>query len=215
MSVRPRLLVDVDGVVADLVPSFVNWANRRFDLHVSPEHITFHNDMGRSPALRDVDEWLRRNHYPESQGVKRSDSGWGGAFLEFMRTPEVYTRHVMVNFDGWTAVDLLRKRCDVAFVTALMKRANGHIPDKLDWLGRNFPGIPIMTVPSELKHWVQGRYAIDDRWDTCARWLSHGTYAYTLRRPWSELPPGEKGFTWAEIVQDISKELDELEQYDR
>jgi 5'(3')-deoxyribonucleotidase len=196
--VRPRLLVDVDGVVADMVPSFVSWANLKFGLSVDPETIVYHNDMGRSPSLREVDVQLRELYPTPGQ-----DGGWGGAFIEFMSNPRAYPEHVTVVPGSQEALAQLRETYDVLFVTALMRRANQHVPGKLDWIGQNFPGIHICTIPSELKCWIPGTFAIDDRYDTCMRWWDVGTQALLFKRPWSEVPERTPytPYDWPAIVR--------------
>lgn len=199
---RPRFLCDVDGPAAAMQEAFVDWANKKFSLNVQLDDIVYHNDMGRSPALRAVDEWLRREHYP----IDGPDGGWGGAFIEFMRQPDVYTRFIGTTVGAKESLATIRERYDVAFVTSLMKRANVHVPNKLDWVGQNFPGIPIMTVPSEVKHWVPGAFATDDRYDTCERWRSSGTTALLFGYPWNEAPPEALRFDWPRIVTRVMED---------
>src|SRR5258708_6287911 len=139
-----------------MIPAFVTWANAEFGLRVRLEDIVYHNRMGRSPKLVTVDEYLRQLDCRFTQGG--DDGGWGGAFVHFMRQPDVYSRYVRPVPGSQDAIELLRGWGDLAFVTALMRRANDHVPDKLDWIGTNFPGVPIMTIPSELKCWVPGTF---------------------------------------------------------
>lgn len=211
---RVRIGIDVDGPCAAMIEGFLewfhsprrDWANEGFQ--IDREQIKFHNDMGSSPELIEIDSRLRVR-YP----ARGPDGGLGGAFLQFMRHPTVYSDYVRTTEGAQEAIRILSSRADCMFVTALMRRANQHVPDKLDWIGRNFPGIPISTVPSELKCWVHPDFAIDDRYDTCRRWDNedcwHGVTSLLFQCPWSESPVGYVGYDWEEIVRIIEEELDE------
>lgn len=207
---RIKFLCDVDGVVGDIVEPLVEWANKKFSLNVKREDIVYHNDMGRSPNLREVDEQLRE-YYP----TPGPDGGWGGAFLEFMRQPDVYTRYVRPIKDAQRAMKIISSRADCLFVTALMKRAYVHVPNKLEWISDNFAGIPISTMPSDLKQWIPGTFAVDDRYDTCMRWCSVGTQALMFKQPWSEAPAGVSGFDWEGILNVVEPFMDMMERHAR
>lgn len=200
-SDRRRVAFDVDGVVADLIPGFCDWFHGKFGVRVDPETIVYHNDMGRSPALEEVDRYLR--HFYPAEGA---DGGWGGAFIEFMNMRDAYPAYVSATPGARDGIDEIKETCDVVFVTALMRRANGHVPGKLDWIGRSFPRTPIFTVPSEYKCWIPCDYAVDDRWDNCERWsVFTDTRVMLFGRPWSEAPDSAEHWDWPKIVKTIAR----------
>ena len=203
MTFRPKVLLDIDGPCAAMIPAFLDWFHDRFmhrGMYVAIDDIKYHNDMGRSPLLTDIDTRLRMGgNYP----LPGPDGGFGGAYLEFMRQPDVYSRFVKPVPGSQKAVEILRQRYDLLFVTALMRRANAHVPDKLDWIGKNFPGVPIATVPSEYKNWVTGTFAVDDRYDTCSRWEAAGVRTFMFKMPWNEAPACTPAYDWAGILEEI------------
>lgn len=215
MRKRCRVAIDVDGPCAAMVEAFLKWFHDerrpwygRLPYEVKREMIKFHNDMGGSPQVVTINE-LMKEWYPGTG----PDSAFGSAFVEFMRHPTVYSDFVRPTEGSQEAIRILKSRCDCLFVTALMKRANQHVPDKLNWIGNNFPGVSIATVPSEYKCWVHPRFGIDDRYDTCNRWNDEdcwrGTIGLLFECPWSEQPAGVIGYDWEGIVRYIEEELDD------
>lgn len=209
---RARVGIDVDGPCADLVGGFLRWFNspdrdwyQHIPYEVTRDMVTSHNDMGSSPRIRKVDRAMRRWYRDRCSeyGQDGPHGGFGGAFLQFMRQPTVYTDYIEPVAGAPEAVARLQETCDCMFVTALMKRANQHVPDKLDWIGQNFPGIPISTVPSEYKWWVRPHFGIDDRWDTVDRWLKAGVHGLLFKTPWSDDPSWAARHDWNSILEVI------------
>lgn len=198
---RQSLLCDVDGVVADLVGGMRRWLNRTYQLDFDPIDVLYHDRMGRSPGLKDLNEKLKR-WFPEEADAEYN--GFGGAFRCFMKDREVYGEYVVPINGSVEAIAALRHAYDIVFVTALMKSARDHFRSKMEWIERWFPGIPIITAPSGEKWRVRGNpsgrtYAVDDRFDTCTRWADNGVISFLYRQPWNEAPAGTKNFDWAEI----------------
>lgn len=192
------LLCDVDGVVADLVGGLRKWINHQHDLDFEPTNIIYHHGMGRGSAMENIDETLRY-WYPE---------GFGGAFTCFMRDPDVYMRWVDPVPGAVDAIAGIRKTHKVVFVTALMKSARDHFRSKMEWIERWFPGLPIITCPTEEKHMVKGTYAVDDRYETCSRWLASGNVekVFLFDQSWNEIPDDASewaGVTWEDILEAI------------
>lgn len=184
---RPYFLSDVDGCVADLVGGMRKWVYDKFGFDFDPSEVIYHNQMGRSPGLLDLNEELSRWFPGDSAGDNR---GFGGAFTCFMRDPNVYMRWIDPIPGSADAIAELRQKYNVVFVTALMKSARDHFRSKMEWLERWFPEIPIITCPSGEKHLVRGAFAVDDRYDTCLRWSTAGTPAFLFKQSWNEVPPG-------------------------
>lgn len=209
---RVRVGIDVDGPCAAMVEAFLQWFHDerrpwhgKLPYDVTRDMVKYHNDMGASPKIIPINEEMKR-WYPGDG----PDSAFGSAFVEFMQNPTVYSDWVRPTEDAQAAIELLKSRCDCMFITALMRRANQHIPDKLDWIGRNFPGVPISTVPSEKKCWVHPEFGIDDRYDTCKRWQNEGVTALLFETPWSEVPDDSalKRYDWHSIIVRIEQTLD-------
>lgn len=196
---RPSLLSDVDGCTADLVGGMAKWLDNQFGLQFDPSEVIYHDRMGRSPKLHDLNEELTK-WFPGDQSG--NDRGFGGAFTCFMRDPNVYTRWIDPVPGAVDAIAHIRQRYDVVFVTALMKSARDHFRSKMEWLERWFPNLPIMTSPSGEKFRVHGTFAVDDRYDTCMRWIQNGTAALLFKQSWNEIPYGSTivRHDWTSIV---------------
>lgn len=190
------LLSDVDGVTADLVGGFRKWMNEYFGFDFDPKEVVYHNNMGRSPKLHDLNEELRRWFPGDEDG---DDVGFGGAFTCFMRDPNVYMNWVDPIPGSVDAVAEIREEYNVVFVTALMKRARNHFRSKMEWIERWFPNIPVITAPSGEKWRVGGTYAVDDRYDTVQRWRKAGVQALMYGQSWSEAPDNWPGHDWKSI----------------
>ncbi len=208
MKEKEAILCDVDGVVADLVGGLRKWMNHQFGFDFEPSEVVYHNKMGRSPKLADLNEELARWFPGDSVGDNR---GFGGAFTCFMRDPNVYMRWIDPIPGAVDAIAELRQRYHILFVTALMKGARDHFRSKMEWIERWFPNLPISTVPSEEKFRVAGKFAIDDRYDTCRRWMDSGNISrdvFLFRQSWNEIEPGSgwHGMDWEQILEAIEED---------
>ncbi len=206
--VRESLLCDVDGVAADMIGGFQKFVMEQYGFRFEQSEVVFHNKMGRSPLLHDLNEELKRWFPGDADG---DNAGVGGAFTCFMRDPNVYTKWVDPIPGAVNAIADIRSRYDVVFVTALMKGARDHFRSKMEWIERWFPNLPIMTVPSGEKYRVSGTYAVDDRYDTCQHWLNEGNVrdVFLFKRPWNEIPEsasGWRGVDWDEIVESMMED---------
>lgn len=201
---RDGFLSDVDGCTANMIGGYRLWMNETFGFDFDPKEIVFHDRMGRSPGLADLNEELARWFPGDATGDNR---GFGGAFTCFMRDPNVYTRWIEPIPGAVDAIAEIRQKYDVVFVTALMKGARDHFRSKMEWIERWFPELPIMTGPSGQKFRVAGKFAVDDRYDTCRRWVDNGYVedALLFGQPWSEVPAnsGWIGHDWEQICERV------------
>lgn len=181
----PTIACDVDGPVAAMIPSFVEFTKNEFGVEIDISKIAYHDRMGRSPGLQKQDLALRR-YFPSDSDP--DSGGIGGAFQAFMKDRDVYGKYVSPTPGAVDAFAHLRPNYNIIFVTALMRSARDHFRSKMEWLERWFPGHQIVTCPSGLKHHFIADYCIDDRWDTCNRWESIGTTSLLFSMPWSEVP---------------------------
>lgn len=200
MSPKASFLSDVDGVVADLVGGYRKWMNNQFGFDFDPSEVIYHNNMGRSPKLADLSEELAKWFPGDADGDNR---GFGGGFTCFMRDPNVYMRWIDPIPGAVDAIAEIRQKYDVVFVTALMKGARDHFRSKMEWIERWFPDLSIGTMPSGDKFRVRGDWAVDDRYDTCKRWLDAGTSALMFRQSWNEAPEYWPSYEWEQILETV------------
>jgi hypothetical protein len=199
---QPRFLSDVDGVVAGLMQGFSLWMKEVLDEDLPVEQIVFHSNMGQSPGLRELNGRLRNRANGRFAPNDRHTSV-GRAFVEFMNVPTCYESWVPVLPGAVEAFARISRRCEPTFVTAIMKDAPDSYASKVRWLKRHFPGVPVAAIPSEQKHFFQGTFAVDDRWDICQRWNRNGVSAYCFRQPWNEAPQGAYTYTWEGIANTL------------
>lgn len=204
---RKSFLSDVDGVVGNLIGGYQKWLLDQFSLRFDLNDVVYHNRMGRSPKLHDLNEILKKWFPGDAAG---DDAGFGGAFTCFMRDPNVYMRWVDPIPGAVDAIAEIRQRYDVIFVTALMKGARDHFRSKMEWIERWFPDVPIVTCPSGEKWRYAGTFAVDDRYDTCRSWIDGGNVqdVFLFNQPWSEIPPdsGWYGVGWDEILESVMED---------
>lgn len=210
MSVtRKTILVDADGVLADLVGGMRRFVNQTYGHDFDPNDVVFHNRMGRSPKLSDLDQKLRE-YFPVE--ADEEYNGFGGAFRCFMKDRDVYGRWIDPIPGAVETIAALRTSYDVVVVTAMMKSARDHYRSKMEWLERWFPAVPIITADASQKFRVTGDYAIDDRYDTCQRWWTAGVDARVFRQPWNEIPVGLIGvetWDWNKLKEDLLNDNEE------
>ncbi len=179
-----RYLVDVDGVVADLMGGFERFFLERTGERIDSSLSTTHS-ISKSPAHANLNSRF---------DLKRLVD-------QYLGLPDVYQDYIgLVPDASWAIRELDRRGHEVGFVTAILKAAPSSYVSKARWLDEHFPGIPLLTAASEEKHWVTGDRAIDDRYDTCFRWEQVGVRTLLFRRSWNEAPPGTRSYDWREIV---------------
>jgi len=180
-----RLLVDVDGVVADLMGGFDRFIRAKHGLELRPREITtFH--IPRSPAHRELDERICLDTN----------------LAEFLALPDVYQDYVDPIPGARSALAAIRDAGhEVGFVTATLHDSPESYASKYRWLDKHFGRVPVISCPSGQKHWFVADYGTDDRWDTCERWAAAGVKPLLFRQPWNEAPPGTPSHDWAGICE--------------
>lgn len=182
-----RILVDVDGVVADLMGAFIEFAAIKGCI-IRMQDITAHT-ISKSKELKhlsttfDLDDMLR----------------------EFLSIDNCYDAVMEIEGSSKT-LKALSKRHDLVFLTATMKSAPQSYASKFNWLQRRFPKIPVLTAPSEYKHWVAGDILIDDRYDACSRFSAawpNGRIgaSFLFGQPWNEAPESVPRHDWKTILE--------------
>jgi 5'(3')-deoxyribonucleotidase len=187
---RELLLVDVDGVVADLMLGFDRWLDEKHGERI-PKYLITHFNIPTSPALKDLHKRLNLDK----------------ALASYMGEPEVYERYVDPIPGAADALIELQKIVDVVFVTATLKDAPESYVSKFHWCRKHFGPIEMIAAPSRLKHIVQGTWIVDDRGDTCERFRGTDTVPLLFGQPWNESPPEIIRHDWPAVVQRVKEDL--------
>jgi 5'(3')-deoxyribonucleotidase len=205
LLVNNEVCCDVDGVVADLVGGLQGWLLTTYGVEMDRSRVVYHNDMGRSPGIRETTARKLMRFFPSAETPEQAFSF---AFEAFMKDRDVYGRYIPVIPGALEGIAAIQQRYEVVFVTALMKKARDHFRSKMEWIERWFPGCEVITATASKKRMVRGRYAIDDRYDTCAMYRAAGTEPLLFEQPWNEVPDGvvEPSYDWKGIVQRICDE---------
>lgn len=187
-----RMLVDVDGVVADLMGGFQTYIKERFSRDLNKSLITTHN-----LALS-----------PDHQGLHR-EIDLHRSLVEFLSIPTCYQDYILPIERSREMIQMIIDvlKVEVCFVTATLKQAPQSYASKFLWLEKHFPGIPVISCPSDKKHWVMGEFAVDDRFDICDRWSRSGVKSFVFRQPWNEAPPSIPRLDWEEIYDALVCEI--------
>lgn len=198
---RPVFMSDVDGVALGLMQGLARYFEQELDEYLPIDQIVYHSRMGNSPGLKDLGERLL-SRYGDRFRPTEGTTAVGRAFFEFMALKDPYA---WVEPLPWAKVSIerIREYCDVVFVTATMKKFPENYASKVRALEAHFPGIPVISAPSDLKHLVQGRWAVDDRYDLCQRWSQKGVRAFCLKQPWNEAGDGHT-YAWHEIAECVT-----------
>lgn len=179
-----RLLIDVDGVVADLMRGFETFLRGKYEVELRPREITtFH--LANSPAHRVLHEQIDLD----------------ANLAEFLALDDVYERFVDPITGAYEGIHTLESMgVELAFVTATLHESPESYAPKYRWLDKRFPGIPVISCPSRQKHWFSADYGTDDRYDTCERWRAAGVRPLLFRQPWNEAPDGTPSYDWNGIL---------------
>lgn len=144
---RPRILLDVDGVLADFVTAFL--AVVRFQ--------------------------LGRDHVPEDVTQFNLASSLGLSKLEFDQCAEIvsasgFCRTLSVYPGATDGVAALHRIADVYIVTSPWNSNRTWTYDREQWLAEHF-GIPhSRVVHTSAKHLVRGDVLVDDKTETLHTW---------------------------------------------
>lgn len=183
-----RVLIDVDGVVADMMDGFEAFLWETTGELLQPNLSTTHH-ITESPNHAEMHARIDLNRQLDL----------------FLSLPDVYQEYVALVPGAKESIDRLYSAGhEIGFVTATLWTAPVSYVSKLRWLNEHFPGIPMLSVGSREKHWVSGHFAIDDRFDTCERWLDAGVTPLLFRRPWNGAPLGTKTYDWKEITDEFA-----------
>lgn len=181
-----RGLIDVDGVCADLMAGFKRWLHETFGENLDISKITrFH--LPTSPELKDLHERVNLDECLD----------------RFLGEKDVYQRYVSPVPGAVAALASLRELIDPVFVTATLKNAPESYASKFLWCRDVFGDVPMIACPSHLKFEIKGTFGVDDRADTCGRWIDCGVKAFLFKQPWNEAPQWMEAHDWPMIVDSV------------
>ena len=177
---RLVVLLDVDGVVADLVSPVVA---RALELVGLPKKTLADNDVDRWDIAEAV--WCKINQQPTvvSQDFTLSElrsfvSGWFNS-QGFVTSLPVYE-------GAYECVKCIAKVADVYFVTAGRSQSKYWGYERTHWLKENFGGLYKGVVVTEHKYLVRGDFFLDDKIENVEVWGQQSTdCCYVLDQPWN------------------------------
>ena len=139
-----RILLDVDGVVADLNSAFLD---------------AVHDITGRRYQPEDVTDW----EFTRCLDLlpHEEDLAWGLYAKEYQRDLQPLP-------GAQDAVARLEALGEVVFVTAPSSKVKDWVWHRERWIGGHFGPIP--SVHTHFKHLVAGDVFIDDKWENIRDW---------------------------------------------
>jgi 5'(3')-deoxyribonucleotidase len=150
------VLLDVDGPLGDFHSEARNVANTLFGLDLKIEDfITW-----------DVTDILPTKVMKDKMNAAIAEPG--------------FASRIIPTQDSITAVDELRKICEVVFVTTPHPHSPTWMRERQDWLKCHYNASPVDIVHAFKKHHVVGDVLVDDRPKTVARWEERNPKSWSL-----------------------------------
>lgn len=198
MSNKKRILLDVDGVLADFTSGVLNVINAHFDTAHKPEHVTRFDiaaSLGLSPEQA---SWFKREI---------------GSHAQFARKLEPYPGAV----EGYARLAAV---ADVFIVTSPWNSNPTWTHDREWWLKKHFAIPHSRVVHTSAKFLCAGDHLVDDKTEACVAWTdahdcvigeghaSARRTGYALR--WSTLHnrldeyDGETVHSWDELIARVA-----------
>lgn len=168
MGKRKLALVDVDGVVLDLMGAVKRDRDKK--------NLRFGYD--RRPAVD-----LNKVHVHDNL-----DAHVYEALLEFLQGDDAYKTVDPLPDALWGLEQIAERGYTVFFNTAVMKSARESYTSKYNRLAELIDGkfdFEYAAVPSAYKHYVRGSFGVDDRSDICYNYARNGVRPFLMARQWS------------------------------
>ena len=186
MMRKPRLLLDVDGILADFVSATVKIMNSMTGMSLIPD---------------DIINWEVTSILEDHQTRELCKAEFNKA--GFCSTLEVY--------DGaQEAVKILQDKTELFFVTSPMLSNPTWMPDRVEWLERHFGIDHKHVVFANKKYIISGDFMVDDSPKNINDWLFYNPDSCGLLwdRPYNRTPDADKLIRvskWDEIIQMINE----------
>jgi 5'(3')-deoxyribonucleotidase len=182
--VKPRVLLDVDGVLADFVGAFLGVVRDRLGREHTPEDI---HSFGIANSLN-----LSKDEFDTCAEVV-SQPGFG-------RTLAIYP-------GAQEGVAALQRIADVYIVTSPWNSNPTWTHDREWWLYENFHIPYNRVVHTSAKHLVRGDVLVDDKVDTVATWCEEHPGCtgivwdtpHNRREPWGWLRTN----SWDRLIEEV------------
>lgn len=181
----PRVLIDVDGVVGDLMGGFCLYIGERYGHTIDSSMITAYHIVD-SPLLKEIHEKIDLNRVLD----------------EFLRIEDVYQLYVEPIDGAVDSIIEIANRTEAAFLTATMPNAPEAFVSKSRWLKALVGNIPVISCPSKQKHWVKADFLVEDRYDTVLAFEAVGGQGLLIKQPWNDFP-GRPRLDWYDVVRSI------------
>lgn len=167
---RKVVLLDVDGVVADLVSPTVQHLNDLID----PKAATF--------TVDDVTEWdiakaLATGEFADY--YHRFDE-----MVQWILDSQCFVACLPLYDGAIKCVERMAAVADVYFVTAGRPQSKYWHYERLLWAERHFGGLYKDVIFAQHKHLVHGDFFLDDKASNIRGWRKNGS-GRLLKRPWN------------------------------
>jgi 5'(3')-deoxyribonucleotidase len=173
---RKRVLLDVDGVVCDLVSPTVACLNQ---LLTQKKVCTIGN----------IDRWNIAEAMAVYCGEKEnSDLAMSlNRTLNYLFNTESFVANLPVYYDSREAVERMAAVADVYFVTAGRDQSRYWHYERFQWLTKHFGGLFQDVIFANHKHIVEGNFFLDDKPSNVLTRMEIGSSgeSYLMDRPWN------------------------------
>lgn len=164
-----NIAIDVDGVVADLVPKLLNDINHKFKTEYRIEDCTMWNFYDRENGMF---------HDPEHADYA----------LKLMQSNH-YAANLLPIKNAVHMVNALSEAGhNIIWVTAPFRSSKTWSFDRTNWILEHFPACSKHIILTDRKEWIDADILIDDNPENVVNWTSRGAVhkeAYLYAQPWN------------------------------
>lgn len=185
---RKRILVDVDGVLANYPEAAARVLSRESGKVIRAEDIRTFDVLQTIPNDVTLHAMCKR---------------------KFVQTG--FCESIPVYEGAAEAIEKLRSEHDVYFVTAPLVTSRAWLPERLEWLVKYFNADPERVVFASHKHIVSGDVLIEDNPENVTEWLNHNPNGLALLwdRPYNTnvAIKTTRVSSWGEIFEAMNREV--------
>lgn len=169
-----RILMDVDGVVADFTGHLLGCLSLR-DKSV--------------PSVEDIDTWDLKPHFTENQ--------WKA--VKQMLCDFCFWFSLPVIEGAQDGIERLKSEHEVVWVTSSYDSCPSWLHIRKQWLKKNFGAKSDEIVITSNKSLVAGDILVDDKPENIKRWQQHGV-CYIFDAPYNRNIGGYRVADWPDLV---------------